>query len=150
MVRVAGVAIVVVALAASCGGGNGGAGTGGVGAAGGTTGSGGQSGSGQGGGGGGAARCGNPSAVVSCFSTSAETGDVCEEAYGSDTASVVRFFCAGADKTLTEGAACPRDAQLAGCCATPGMTLGNCYYTTSDVQTARASCTQAGNSWCDP
>jgi len=151
MVRLASGIVAVIALAISCGGGSGGAGTGGMGGAGGTMGAGGQGGSaGQGGSGGAAPRCGSPAAVVSCFSTSAETGDICQESLANSTANAVRFFCSGADKTLTEGAACPRNAQLAGCCADPGMTLANCYYTQAEAQAARTSCAQAGNSWCDP
>ena len=79
---------------------------------------------------------------------SASTGDVCEEAYAENSASLVRFYCSGSDKTLMEGAACPRNA-FAGCCTDPGM-LANCYYAQADAQAARASCVQAGGTWCDP
>ena len=143
--------VAIIAFAASCGG-SGGTGTGGIG--GGSTGAAGQGGgaggtTGSAGQGGGAPHCGNPTAVVSCYSTSASTGDACEEAYTSSAANATRLLCSGQDKTLTEGAACPRNAQFAGCCADPGM-LANCYYTQAGAQDARTSCAQAGGTWCDP
>ena len=78
---------------------------------------------------------------------SSTTADACQEAYADNTASLLRFLCSGAERTLMEGAPCPRNAQFAGCCSS--TEVANCYYSQADAQVFSASCPQ-GATWCEP